>query len=87
MLIVRHQLRKLSASQVSSVVTSTSLMVVSSSETDEGLLEVHSQVDIVETSVSTTTPHSEEARVQALGEDRSVAGSERGDSSPISEVA
>ena len=54
---------------------------------DEGLLEVHSQVDIVETSVSTTTPHSEEARVQALGEDRSVAGSERGDSSPISEVA
>lgn len=39
------------ASQVSSVVTSTSLMVVSSSETDEGLLEVHSQVNIVETSV------------------------------------
>ena len=75
------------ASQVSSVVTSTSLMVVSSSETDEGLLEVHSQVDIVETSVSMAKPHSEEARVQALGEDRSVAGSERGDSSPISEVA
>ena len=75
------------ASQVSSVVTSTSLMVVSSSETDEALLEVHSQVDIVETSVSMAKPHSEEARVQALGEDRSVAGSERGDSSPISEVA
>ena len=75
------------ASQVSSVVTSTSLMVFSSSETDEALLEVHSQVDIVETSVSMAKPHSEEARVQALGEDRSVAGSERGDSSPISEVA
>ena len=75
------------ASQVSSVVTSTSLMVVSSSETDEALLEVHSQVDIIETSVSMAKPHSEEARVQALGEDRSVAGSERGDSSPISEVA
>ena len=44
-------------------------MVVSSSETDEGLLEVHSQVDIVETSVSMTTPHSEEARVQALSEE------------------
>ena len=73
-----------SASQVSSVVTSTSLMVVSSSETDEGLLEVHSQVDIVETSVSTTTPHSEEARAQAFGEDRSVAASERGDSYPTS---
>ena len=51
------------------------------------LLEVHSQVDIVETSVSMAKPHSEEARVQALGEDRSVAGSERRDSSPISEVA
>ena len=61
-------------------------MVFSSSETDEALLEVHSQVDIVETSVSMAKPHSEEARVQAL-EDRSVAGSERGDSSPISEVA
>ena len=72
-------------SQVSSVVTSTSLMVVSSSETDEGLLEVHSQVDIVETSVSTATPHSEEARVQAFGEDRSVAASERGDVSATSE--
>ena len=72
-------------SQVSSVVTSTSLMVVSSSETDEGLLEVHSQVDIVETSVSMTTPHSEEARVQAFGEDRSVAASERGDASATSE--
>lgn len=42
---------------------------------------------LVETSVSMAKPHSEEARVQALGEDRSVAGSERGDSSPISEVA
>lgn len=72
-------------SQVSSVVTSTSLMVVSSSETDEGLLEVHSQVDIVETSVSMITPHSEEARVQAFGEDRSVAASERGDASVTSE--
>ena len=72
-------------SQVSSVVTSTSLMVVSSSETDEGLLEVHSQVDIVETSVSMITPHSEEARVQAFGEDRSVAASERGDASATSE--
>ena len=74
-----------SASQVSSVVTSTSLMVVSSSETDEGLLEVHSQVDIVETSVSTTTPHSEEARAQAFGEDRSVAASERGDANSTSD--
>ena len=74
-----------SASQVSSVVTSTSLMVFSSSETDEGLLEVHSQVDIVETSVSTTTPHSEEARAQAFGEDRSVAASERGDANPTSD--
>ena len=73
------------ASQVSSVVTSTSLMVVSSSETDEGLLEVHSQVDIVETSVSTTTPHSEEARAQAFGEDRSVAASERGDANSTSD--
>ena len=73
------------ASQVGSVVTSTSLMVVSSSETDEGLLEVHSQVDIVETSVSTTTPHSEEARAQAFGEDRSVAASERGDANPTSD--
>lgn len=72
-------------SQVSSVVTSTSLMVVSSSEIDEGLLEVHSQVDIVETSISMTTPHSEEARVQAFGEDRSVAASERGDASATSE--
>lgn len=54
-------------------------MVFSSSETDEALLEVHSQVDIIETSVSMAKPHSEEARVQALGEDRSVAGSERGD--------
>ena len=59
-------------------------MVVSSSETDEGLLEVYSQVDIVETSVSMTTYHSEEARVQAFGEDRSVAGSERRDASSIS---
>lgn len=73
------------ASQVSSVVTSTSLMVVSSSETDERLLEVHSQVDIVETSVSTTTPHSEEAHAQAFGEDRSVAASERGDANPTSD--
>lgn len=72
-------------SHVSSVVTSTSLMVVSSSETDEGLLEVHSQVEIVETSVSMITPHSEEARVQAFGEDRSVAASERGDASATSE--
>ena len=54
-------------------------MVVSSSETDEGLLEEHSQVDIVETSVSMTTSHSEE--------DRSVAASERGDASATSEVA
>ena len=60
-------------------------MVFSSSETDEGLLEVHSQVDIVETSVSTTTPHSEEARAQAFGEDRSVAASERGDANPTSD--
>ena len=52
-------------------------MVVSSSETDEGLLEVHSQVDIVETSVSMTTSYSEEAR----------AASERGDASTTSEVA
>ena len=74
-----------SASQVSSVVTSTSLMVISSSETDEGLLEVHSQVDIVETSVSTTSSHSEEARAQAFGEDRSVATSERGDANPTSD--
>ena len=59
-------------------------MVVSSSETDEGLLEVYSQVDIVETSVSMTTYHSEEARVQALGEERSVAASERGEASSIS---
>ena len=73
------------ASQVSSVVTSTSLMVVSSSETDEGLLEVHSQVDIVETSVSTTTSHSEEVRAQAFGEDRLVAASERGDANPTSD--
>ena len=73
------------ASQVSSVVTSTSLMVISSSETDEGLLEVHSQVDIVETSVSTTSSHSEEARAQAFGEDRSVATSERGDANPTSD--
>ena len=73
------------ASQVSSVVTSTSLMVVSSSETDEGLLEVHSQVDIVETNVSTMTPHSEEARAQAFGEDRSVAASERGDANSTSD--
>lgn len=73
------------ASQVSSVVTSTSLMVVSSSETDERLLEVHSQVDIVETSVSTTTPHSEEAHAQVFGEDRSVAASERGDANPTSD--
>ena len=74
-----------SASQVSSVVPSTSLMVVSSSETDEGLLEVHSQVDIVETSVSTTSSHSEEARAQAFGEDRSVAASERGDANSTSD--
>ena len=62
-------------------------MVVSSSETDEGLLEVHSQVDTVETSVSMTTPHSEEARAQAFGEDQSVAASERGDARATSEVA
>ena len=74
-----------SASQVSSVVTSTSLMVVSSSQTDEGLLEVHSQVNIVETSVSTTSSHSEEARAQAFGEDRSVAASERGDANSTSD--
>ncbi len=55
-------------------------MVVSSSETDEGLLEVHSQ-DIVRLA-STTTLHSEEARAQAFGEDRSVAASERGDANP-----
>lgn len=67
------------ASQVSSVVTSTSLMVVSSSEMDEGLLEVHSQVDIVETRVSKATPHSEGAQVKALSADHSVATSERGD--------
>ena len=73
------------ASQVISVVTSTSLMVVSSSETDEGLLEVHSQVDIVESSISTATPHSEEARAQAFGEDRSVAASERGDANSTSD--
>ena len=34
-----------------------------------------------------TTYHSEEARVQAFGEDRSVAASERGDASTTSEVA
>ena len=73
------------ASQVTSVVTSTSLMVVSSSETDEGLLEVHSQVDIVDSSISTATPHSEEARSQAFGEDRSVAASERGDANSTSD--
>ena len=60
-------------------------MVVSSSETDEELLEVHSQVDIVETSVSMAKPHSEEARAQAFGEDRSVAASERGDANPTSD--
>lgn len=73
------------ASQVTSVVTSTSLMVVSSSETDEGLLEVHSQVDIVETRVSKATPHSEGAQVQAFSADHSVATSERGDAKPASD--
>ncbi|MFR6452868.1 MAG: hypothetical protein ACLUP5_04990 [Streptococcus sp.] len=73
------------ASQVTSVVTSTSLMVVSSSETDEGLLEVHSQVDIVETRVSTATPHSEEAQVQAFSAGSSTATSERGDAKPASD--
>ena len=62
-------------------------MVFSSSETDEALLEVHSQVDIIETSVSMAKPHSEEARVQALGKDLTEEGSERGDSSPISELS
>lgn len=65
------------ASQVTSVVTSTSLMVVSSSETDEGLLEVHSQVDIVETRVSKATPHSEGAQVQAFSAGSSTATSEQ----------
>lgn len=73
------------ASQVTSVVTSTSLMVVSSSETDEGLLEVHSQVDIVETRVSKATPHSEGAQVQAFSADSSTATSERGDAKPASD--
>lgn len=73
------------ASQVTSVVTSTSLMVVSSSETDEGLLEVHSQVDIVETRVSKATPHSEGAQVQSFSADHSVATSERGDAKPASD--
>lgn len=74
-----------SASQVTSVVTSTSLMVVSSSETDEGLLEVHSQVDIVETRVSKATPHSEGAQVQAFSAGSSTATSERGDAKPASD--
>lgn len=73
------------ASQVTSVVTSTSLMVVSSSETDEGLLEVHSQVDIVETRVSKATPHSERAQVQAFSAGSSTATSERGDAKPASD--
>ena len=73
------------ASQVTSVVTSTSLMVVSSSETDEGLLEVHSQVDIVETRVSKATPHSEGAQVQAFSAGSSTATSERGDAKPASD--
>lgn len=73
------------ASQVTSVVTSTSLMVVSSSETDEGLLEVHSQVDIVETRVSKATPHSEGAQVQAFNVGSSTATSERGDAKPASD--
>lgn len=73
------------ASQVTSVVTSTSLMVVSSSETDEGLLEVHSQVDIVETRVSKATPHSEGAQVQAFSVGSSTATSERGDAKPASD--
>lgn len=73
------------ASQVTSVVTSTSLMVVSSSETDEGLLEVHSQVDIVETRVSKATPHSEGAQVQACSAGSSTATSERGDAKPASD--
>lgn len=72
-------------SQVTSVVTSTSLMVVSSSETDEGLLEVHSQVDIVETRVSKATPHSEGAQVQAFSAGSSTATSERGDAKPASD--
>lgn len=73
------------ASQVTSLVTSTSLMVVSSSETDEGLLEVHSQVDIVETRVSKATPHSEGAQVQAFSAGSSTATSERGDAKPASD--
>lgn len=73
------------ASQVTSVVTSTSLMVVSSSETDEGLLEVHSQVDIVETRVSKATPHSEGAQVQAFSVGSSTATSERGNAKPASD--
>lgn len=73
------------ASQVTSVVTSTSLMVVSSSETDEGLLEVHSQIDIVETRVSKATPHSEGAQVQAFSAGSSTATSERGDAKPASD--
>ena len=73
------------ASQVTLVVTSTSLMVVSSSETDEGLLEVHSQVDIVETRVSKATPHSEGAQVQAFSVGSSTATSERGDAKPASD--
>ena len=73
------------ASQVTSVVTSTSLMVVSSSETDEGLLEVHSQVDIVETRVPKATPHSEGAQVQAFSAGSSTATSERGDAKPASD--
>lgn len=73
------------ASQVTSVVTSTSLMVVSSSETDEGLLEVHSQVDIVETRVSKATPHSEGAQVQAFSAGSSTATSERGNAKPASD--
>ena len=73
------------ASQVTSVVTSTSLMVVSSSETDEGLLEVHSQVDIVETRVSKATPHSEGTQAQAFSAGSSTATSERGDAKPASD--
>jgi len=62
-------------------------MVVSSSETDEGLLEVHSQVDIVETSVSMTTSYSEEAPVPDFCGGRNGFASERGEASATSEVA
>lgn len=39
----------------------------------------------MESSISTATPHSEEARAQAFGEDRSVAASERGDANSTSD--